>query len=137
MPTAREHLASAVVDGELHVLAGRDDGNLETVETYDPATGEWRTGAPIPTARSGFEAVAVDGRVYAFGGESGSETFEETEAFDPATGEWETLAPMPTARHGLGAAFLDGEVYTTAGGPRPGFTYSGTVEAFDPHAGRD
>jgi hypothetical protein len=39
LPTAREHLAAAVVDGRLYVIGGRwgGRGNLATVEMYDPA----------------------------------------------------------------------------------------------------
>ena len=80
--------------------------------------------------------VALDGRVYVFGGETRRRTFAEAERYDPAAERWEALPPMPTARHGLGAAAVDGAIYAVAGGPEPGFAFSGANERLLPAAAR-
>lgn len=134
MPTARNHHGAAVVNGRIHVLAGRVNREFEmtTHEIYDINTDSWETGPDLPTGRSGVAVVAGGDRVFVFGGETFSDparTFEEAEAFDPATGQWETLPPMPTSRHGLGAAVIGDTVYVVSGGPRPGYSYSTANES--------
>ncbi|MCC5863792.1 MAG: hypothetical protein JJU31_01605 [Wenzhouxiangella sp.] len=129
MPTARNHHGAAVVDGRIHVLAGRVGREFEmtTHEIYDPASDSWSEGPPLPTGRSGVATVERQGRIYVFGGETftaPARTFDEAEAFDPATGEWEQLPPVPTARHGLGAAVIDDVIHVVSGGPNPGYSYS-------------
>ena len=72
MPTARNHLSSAVVDGKLYAIGGRTSGpsgNLNANEAYDPSTNTWSTKAPMPTARGGLASVAINGNIYSFGGE--------------------------------------------------------------------
>ena len=61
MPTARNHLSSAVVDGKLYAIGGRTSGpsgNLNANEAYDPSTNTWSTKAPMPTARGGLASAA-------------------------------------------------------------------------------
>src|SRR5262249_37094456 len=63
VPTARDHLAAAAMDGRLYAVGGRIDGNysrnLASNEAYDPATGRWEQRAPLPTARSGIAAAGA------------------------------------------------------------------------------
>lgn len=136
LPTPRDHLAAAVVDGRLYAIAGRIDGsyarNLAVNEEYDPRTDRWRTRASIPTARSGIAAAVLGSRIFVFGGESTGGTFPEVEAYDPAADRWSTWAPMPTARHGLGAAVVGSRIFVVSGGPRPGGSYSAANEVFTP-----
>ncbi|HEY7647912.1 MAG TPA: kelch repeat-containing protein, partial [Methylomirabilota bacterium] len=106
--------------------------NLAVNEEYDPRTRQWRTRAPLPTARSGITAAVLGGRIFVLGGEAPSGTFEQVEAYDPATDTWRTFSPMPTARHGLGAAAVGDRIFVISGGPRPGGSYSPTNEVFRP-----
>jgi hypothetical protein len=41
---------------------------LATTLVYDPATNQWSTKAPMPTARTRLGAVAINGLLYAVGG---------------------------------------------------------------------
>ncbi len=129
MPTARNHHGAAVVDGRIHVFAGRVHRNFEMTEheIYDIASDSWSEGPPVPTGRSGIAVAEHEGRIYVLGGETFGDdrrTFDEAEAFDTRTGEWVTLPPMPTARHGFGAAVIGGALYGISGGPEPGYAYS-------------
>jgi N-acetylneuraminic acid mutarotase len=137
MPTARNHHGAAVLDGRIHVVAGRVGRNFEmrVHEVYDPATDSWTRAPEVPTGRSGIAVVVREGRMYVFGGETFADparTFDEAERFDPAVGEWQALPPMPTARHGLGAAVVGGVIHVISGGPSPGFAFSATHEALVP-----
>jgi N-acetylneuraminic acid mutarotase len=125
-----------VIGGKLYAVGGRLDGNygrnLAFNEEYDPATDRWRSLTPMPTPRSGIAAAVLGGRVFVFGGESTSGTFNQTESYDPAKDAWTTWTPMPTARHGLGAAVVGQSIYVISGGPTPGGSFSSANEAFTP-----
>lgn len=132
IPTPREHLAVAALNGTVYAAGGRQGGfetNTGTLEAYDPAADEWRTGlADMPTARGGIAGAAFLGHVVVVGGEGDGGTFEEAEAYDPANDEWLTLEPMAESRHGLGAVPTLGRLYVMLGGPEPALTVSGTVQ---------
>lgn len=143
MAVARDHLAAATVSiasghqalDHLFAIGGRrniDFGrNLEVNEASN-SFGQWQAAAPMPTARSGIAAAALDGRIYVFGGEGPNGTFDETAVYDPTTDTWTTAAPMPIALHGLGAAVVDGVIYVIGGGPTPGLSVSNANNAFRP-----
>lgn len=95
--------------------------------------GTWATKAPMPTGTDGMGAAAVNGIIYAVGGEVANDcTFVRAlVAYDPLGDAWTTKAPMPTARTNLSAGVVNGVLYAVGGdtgcGPR-----TGTVEAYDP-----
>jgi hypothetical protein len=135
MPTARDHLGVAALDGKVHAVAGRFGSfarNSGVHEVYDPASDTWTTGPPLPTPRSGVAAAVVGGRMVVLGGEGPDGTFPENEAYDPAGRAWASWAGMPTARHGIGAAVVDGVLYVPTGGPTPGGSQTKVHEAFIP-----
>ena len=148
MPTPRDHLGVAVLDGRLHAVGGRAGGHdhagggdpftLATHEAYDPATGAWTTAAPLPTGRSGHAVAALDGCLYALGGEGNRAAvdgmFADVERYLAATGVWQALDTMPLPRHGMGAVSVDGRVLVPGGGVVAGFGASAHVDAFTPPA---
>lgn len=130
MPTSRQHLASAALDGKLYVVGGRIDSllsNLDANEVYNPETDSWERLKPMPSKRGGLAAAATD-TLYVFGGEQPTGTFANAERYDPENDMWTAEPEMPTARHGLAAVALDGRIYALAGGPQPGLTASGANE---------
>ncbi len=75
MPTAREQLAAAAVNGKIYAIGGFDGGvRLATVEEYDPLTNSWATIATMPTARRLLAAAEANGKIYAIGGNDASNT---------------------------------------------------------------
>ena len=136
MPTGRNHVGRAVLDGELIVTGGRpgpEHGGLATVERYDPERNRWRTLAPLRHARSGHAAAVVGGSIVVFGGEEldGGATIEQVERFDPGGGSWTSLPTMTTPRHGVGGAARGKRVYALEGGPQPGLSFSSALEYLD------
>jgi N-acetylneuraminic acid mutarotase len=126
----------AALGGKLYAIGGRIDGrysdNLAVNEEFDPAAKQWRPRKPLPTARSGIAAAVLEGKVFVFGGEAPSGTFNQVEAYDPQTDSWATYAAMPTARHGLGAVAVGGRIAVISGGPTPGGSASSANEIFMP-----
>ncbi|WP_326536735.1 Kelch repeat-containing protein [Pseudorhodoferax sp.] len=132
-PSARNSAASAVIDGKLYVVGGRQalpqpDGslrqvNLATLEVFDPASGAWTTRAPLPQAQGGLAAAAHRGKLYVFGGEQwtpAQKVFADSWVYDPAADRWAPVPPLPTARHGLGAATLGDRIHVFGGGLQVG-----------------
>ena len=73
MIKARQSLSTSVVNGKIYAIGGGSDGGflgaiLPTVEEYDPIKDTWTKKADMLTARGGFSASVVDGRIYAIGG---------------------------------------------------------------------
>ena len=132
MPTPRDHVGGAQLDGLIHIIGGRSPTlglTGTTHEVYEPISDTWDTAAPLPTGRSGVGAAVLAGRIHVVGGES-DHTFGENEAYDPSTDSWLTFAPLPTPRHGLGVVAVGDAIYVIAGGPRPGDFRSDLVEIF-------
>jgi N-acetylneuraminic acid mutarotase len=112
-------------DGRLYAIGGRIDtpaNNTAYVDIYDPRSNAWRSGAAMPTARSGMAVALYHGKIFAIGGEQGGMTsaFTNNEAYGPETNRWGEYAPLPEGRHGTGAAVVDGRLYVPAGAPVPG-----------------
>lgn len=136
MPTARDHLSSAVVDNKIFVIGGRqpEDGpifnDLDANEMYDPESNSWISLEPLPTKRSGLAAASVDDKIYVIGGESTKRTFDTNEKYNTKTHSWDRESPVPSARHGLSATSIDGKIYVIAGGTKPGGSGSNENEIF-------
>src|SRR4030095_1419943 len=74
MPTQRNHIGVGVIDGKLYVVAGRLGAGFSSeqtavLEVYDPVASAWTARAPIPTPRSGLNAMVAYGCLHTFGGE--------------------------------------------------------------------
>lgn len=139
MPTVRLSPGVAVVNGVLYVIGGWVNnggpnthlGRLSTVEAYDPATDRWTTKAPMPTPRYALGVAAVDGVIYAIGGEHGFDVVRTVEAYDPATDRWTTRTPMPVGRYVFGIGVLHGKIYVAAGSDEA-FTTIAYLKHYDP-----
>lgn len=142
-PTAREFAAVAELGGRIYVLGGqRTDTGVTpgpataVVEIYNPVLNTWTPSPPMPTARMGLVAAAVNGKLYAIGGRTDGYSTSATgavEEFDPATQIWTTKPSMPTPRFfAAGAQYLDQEIYVAGG--ENGSTILSTLERYTPMA---
>ena len=94
----------------------------------------WASIAPMPTARRYLAAAAVNGKIYAIGGNDANGNILNTvEVYDPNSNSWSTAASMPTARFGLAAAAVNGKIYAI-GGHDVNFYIVNTVEVYDPNS---
>jgi N-acetylneuraminic acid mutarotase len=90
------------------------DQALGTVEAFDAAAGTWRTLAPMPTPRAWLGLAALDGKLYAVGGNAGG-VVATVEVYDPQTDTWTAGAALPAGRDRLAAAAFNGGVYALGG----------------------
>ena len=142
LPTPREHLTAVALSGKLYAIGdrGHGHGNRRLVEVYDPLTDRWSPVADMHSAKSGFAAGVLNGRLHVAGGEAldSGTTFSQHEMFDPATGTWTVLAALPSARHGVASASVEGGWFVIGGATRAGamtlFTLTDRVEVFSVQA---
>jgi len=132
-PTARNSAASAVIDGRIYVVGGRQylaqpngkavNVNVASLEVFDPMTGLWSVMAPMPQAAGGLAAAAVDGKLYVVGGEQWAPTkkvFAEGWVYDPAADKWDAMPDLNVPRHGLAAAAIEGRFFALGGATETG-----------------
>ncbi len=123
-PHARDHFSAVLIGNELVAASGRQTAlpnpaanPVQAVDIYDFESGQWRSGAPIPTVRGGAASVAYAGDVIVAGGEintSGS-ALSVVEAYDVVTDAWRTLPAMITGRHGSGGGVSGRRMFMLSG----------------------
>src|SRR5262250_374979 len=130
MPTARQEISVAVLDGKVFVIGGYDANgqSTATVEVYDPRTNAWKRAAPLPIATNHNAAATVNGRLYAFGG-----TSPRAFVYDAGRETWTEVASMRYLHGGTPAvAVIGGKIYV-AGGTGPDMA-GHELEVYDPGA---
>ena len=119
LPLPNNHNMAATVGGKIYVIGGQTTNNqdgltaVDKVFELDPAVGTWVEKAPMPTARSGGVAVALDGKIYVAGGRV--PRGNDFAVYDPATNEWEELPPLPSQRNHLTGVAIDGRIHIVGG----------------------
>jgi len=131
--------AAAVTDsqGRIWVVGGDAGGTtiLDTVERYDPNTGQWELlGSTLNTPRSGMGiAIGNDDSIYVFGGSNTSGALNIAEKYDPNLDVWVPIAAMNEVRYDMGYAMDTlGRIYAIGGGT--GYADLRTVERYDPRS---
>ena len=118
MSAARSQTCSAVLDGELFVLGGKDNHGttLTTVEAYDPQTNKWRVCAPMSTPRWDAVCGAVRGLLVVAGGVGKTiRTHTSAEAFNNKTGRWKKLPKVPHPAYLASAVVLNDRLFVAGG----------------------
>lgn len=128
MSTPRANFAAAALDGRIYVVGGVGErehllaivemarprprrssmyvagGTLNfnsataSMMVFDPRENEWRSAAPMGTARVQLRLVASGRYLYAISGRDNSPSPSTVERYDPATDSWHTLSPLRQAR---------------------------------------
>ncbi|NJD61074.1 MAG: hypothetical protein C3F13_18420 [Anaerolineales bacterium] len=133
----RSRPAGAAVAGKVYVLGGEiTGGRANTVEEFNPATGNWTTMAGLmPTPASNICAAAIGTDIYIPGGYDASSVYLNTlQVYHTATDAWVTITtdPLPVATLGMGCAAVDGKLYVFGGANAS--SYFNTAYVYDPAA---
>ncbi|XP_036985448.2 kelch repeat and BTB domain-containing protein 11 [Artibeus jamaicensis] len=85
----------------------------DQVFCYNPATDRWSTVRPLRQARSQLQLLALDGHLYAVGGEC----LLSVERYDPRADRWAAVAPLPRGAFAVAheATTCNGEIYVSGG----------------------
>jgi hypothetical protein len=151
MPTARDDLSVAVVNGKIYAIGGTvivyqdavrtDSKDVGVNEVYDPATNTWTTKKSMPIPSSGFATAVYQDKIYCIGG--GVTDFYNVskgnwdiklgtgfnQVYDPATDKWENLTSMPIPEINSKASVVNGKIYLLGGHPNTTLN-----EVYDPLA---
>jgi non-specific serine/threonine protein kinase len=135
MPTGRQNMGSAVVDGTIWVAGGLANGatGSSRVEGYDPVVNGWKTGPDLPARLHHEMVVAYQGELVVIGGwiPRGSDPSAETsrQVFALRDGRWVQLPSLKQPRV-AGAAVAVGDRIVVVGGQADGRLVE-TTEVFD------
>lgn len=146
LPLRRGAGAAAIVGRRIHFYGGVDRaaGSNVYVDTDDhwmldldlPQLG-WQRRANLPVPRNHLGGAALDGQVYAvggqFGGNESSGNRAEVHRYDPGADRWTAVAPLPAPRgHTTASVFAHRGRLVVAGGTVNGNVPSADVTAYDP-----
>lgn len=130
--------AAVVVGGQIYSIGGRSGPNdFGDVHIYDPKKDVWEPG-PAIEPRGTMGAVAINGTLYAIGGESQSQrtVLGAVLRLDPGSSTWTEDAAMPTPRSFARAVLFRRAIYVVGGSARYGASHqsqgSAAVERFVP-----
>ena len=114
------------------------------VSSADVAENSWVSEAPMSEARGYLGVAAVNGKIYAIGGDQGHlmgnnyvwgvmtrDVINATEEYDTNSDTWAYMSPMPTARARFGTAVYQNKIYCI-GGYNAEYADLATNEVYDP-----
>lgn len=143
LPAPRGAGAAAIVGRELHFFGGTNRAAGSTADPDQPdhwaldldGGTTWVPRAGLPNPRNHLGGTALNGRVYAIGGQHNENENTglqaEVHRYDPATNSWTRLADLPKARSHIVTVARDGQILVL-GGTNPGNSASSDVTAYDP-----
>jgi hypothetical protein len=144
LPTARGWAGAASAGARLHVYGGRRSSWLGAYasaanEAYDDAADRWTECRDMLMRRVRPGAAALDGRLYAVGGErrvrDEGRLTATAEAYDPDADRWRRVRSLLQQRAQMGIAALDGALYV-AGGRTAGQPSTATAERYEAASNR-
>ncbi len=141
LPLARAGGILVCLDRTLHYFGGSDryrkDSGTHWAFNLDTGTA-WVTRAPMPTPRNHLGGAALNGKVYAVGGQSGQDAAaiyrDNVDAYDPATDTWAPVASLPQVRshHNASTFELGGRIVAVGGESAYSGARLANVTAYDP-----
>ena len=122
-PSARQQVATAVLNGKISLiggLLGKDTATATTeVEAYDPAIDTWNTQTSLPRPLHHATAVGYRGELVVIGGwePEGSNLTAKTsrEVLALRNGRWVRLPSLRNARAAAAAAVVDDKIVVVGG----------------------
>jgi N-acetylneuraminic acid mutarotase len=141
LPAARGGGALAAVGRVLHFFGGSDSSRRDAAQHWqldlDNLSAGWVARAPLPVATNHVAGVALNGLIYAIGGQQNQDSAAiqraEVQVYDPATDTWSARAPLPLARsHITSSTFVRNGKILVLGGLGPGNRVINRVDSYDP-----
>jgi N-acetylneuraminic acid mutarotase len=144
IPTQRAGTTVAVLGGEVVVIGGESGNNTgdlahNQAEALNPATGTWRSLAPLNTGRHGTQALVYGGKIYIAAGSGkrgGSPELNSLESFsfgEPVFTQWTQRAPALGKRAEGQSIRYNDKIYVF-NGFAPGLVINNSNEAYNPTA---
>ena len=108
------YLGEAVtLNKEIYFVTGRTDTkNIPFFYKFSPKKNQWIKLADIPKPTMNLALAAVNGKIYAIGGDTFKDTNRE---YNPLTNTWKIVEPMPTARQHIDCGVLGNDIFIMGG----------------------
>ena len=143
LPVARASGSLVLVNGKLHHFGGllpdrRTDIDEHWVLDLNNINAGWKADDPLPIARNHLGGVALNGNIYAVGGQfghdGGNEDVPFVHVYSTDSGDWERLADMPLAlsHFEAGIFVFENRIYVV-GGISPNGAQD-TIFVYDPQS---
>ncbi len=116
-PTPVRFARAALIGEKIYVPGGETpNGKLtERLEVYDPRMDSWQQSVALPLPLSEYALAAFEGRLYLFGGWTGSEVSDRLFIYDPQENTWSEGAALPEALRGAAAVAVGSKIYVLGG----------------------
>lgn len=104
---------SAVLDNYLFIVGGyrMTSQEISAVHCYNPCRNEWNQVAPLNQKRSNFKLLAVQGKLYAVGGQC----LSTVECYSPEQDWWTCVSSMPDPLAEFSACECQDMIYVMGG----------------------
>jgi N-acetylneuraminic acid mutarotase len=99
---------------------------------FDPLTGTWTNGVPMPVPRAFYAGGVINGKIYVTAGEQdggGGSRPPDLDIYDPTTGTWAVGTPDPNPRRSSASTALNGKLYIIGGDT--GGSPTNSVDVYD------
>lgn len=104
---------AVTLNNEIYFVAGRNDKSLTPFfYKYTPKTNQWIKLADIPNPTINLAMAAVNGKIYAIGGDQFKNTNRE---YNPQNNTWKMVEPMPTGRQHIDCGVYGNNIYIIGG----------------------
>jgi Kelch motif protein/putative pyrroloquinoline-quinone binding quinoprotein len=135
LPTVRSDLSAVTIGGSAFVLGGYD-GAKPIASVLQTTTGRsFSQVASLPAPARYMAVAALDGKIYALGGETASGAATNAiQEVDPGTRTARVIGRLPQALSHAAAVVLGGQIYVLGGDV--GGSPSSAIWHFDPASGR-
>jgi len=131
MPTAKDHIQAALVDGRIWVPGG-NPASTENV-SYSITDDEWVTHEPPPFDIWQHAIAGLDGSLYVFGGSEDPQNDKRCLRYDIEGDAWLEIAPMPDiSRFMARAEVYDGKILLFGGMNMDNNQFARRVVEYDP-----
>ena len=141
LPNPRGSGAAAYNEGKIHFFGGllpdrRTDVGEHFILDVDDIAAGWKEAADMPDPRNHLSGAAVNGKVYAIGGQFGHDGGVQDQNFldeyDPTNNTWTRKQGLPSARsHFEPGTMVHNDKIIIVGGRRGGFFFDDVTE-YDP-----
>ena len=104
---------AVTLNNEIYFVAGRTKtSESNCFYKFKPNTNQWTKLADIPNPATNLALAAVNGKIYAIGGDLFQDANRE---YDPETDSWLLLEPMPTPRQHINCGVFNNKIFIAGG----------------------
>lgn len=139
---SRHEGASAQAGESFYVMGGRESDAVRIYDPFDGEAGSWDSGAISPIQLHHFQAVELDGLIYAVGAMTGPYPYEDpvdkVHIYDPLADRWIVgpAIPFERLRGSSGVVVHDGLIYWISGNTNGHIgPVTAMVDVYDPAVG--